>query len=250
MIDEVVEIARKAGEKIMEIYEKDFEIEYKVDKSPLTEADHASNRIICERLKKITPDIPILSEESNAVDYDIRKQWKNVWIVDPLDGTKEFIKRNGEFTVNIALVEEDTPVMGVVHLPAKGITYFADENGSYKKTGKKKATMLSPRNAEKSCLRVVASRSHLNDQTKEFIEKKKRQYDGVEVVQAGSSLKICLIAEGSADIYPRLAPTMEWDTAAAHAIVKYAGKNIYEYNKGEKLRYNKKKLTNPSFIVE
>ena len=244
-INKICQIAKAAGEAIMEIYKKDFEVEYKDDKSPLTEADTKSNQIICNTLMKLYPDIPILSEENKTVPYEERREWKYYWCIDPIDGTKEFIKKNGEFTVNIALIHKDTPVLGVVYAPAIDALYSAKKGeGAFLNAQK---LPLKENNNKKEKLFVIASKSHLSPETQEFIDNLDTKK--IEQVSKGSSLKLCMVAEGSADIYPRLAPTMEWDTAAADAIVRESGKMTYQYDKDIPLIYNKKDLLNPWFIV-
>ncbi|MBD3309652.1 3'(2'),5'-bisphosphate nucleotidase CysQ, partial [Candidatus Woesearchaeota archaeon] len=233
-------IARKAGEEILKIYDRDFSVEQKKDEgfeegtSPLTEADKASNKVIVEGLKELYPEIPVLSEEGKDIPYEKRKGWKRFWLVDPLDGTKEFIKRNGEFTVNIALVQGDTPVLGVVYVPVKDTLYYGIQGkDGIKKVGRQDPEELKPDQStdEKGDLTVVASRSHFTPETDKFVKDLREKNKGKEVklVSAGSSVKLCLVAEGKADIYPRLGPTMEWDTAAAHAVVKSAGRNVYNF---------------------
>lgn len=246
-IEEIKGLAKRAGEKTLEIYNKDFSVEYKDDESPLTEADLASHNIIVEGLQKLYPDIPILSEESKVIPYSQRKDWGTFWLIDPLDGTKEFTKKRGEFTVNIALIKGNKPVLGVVYAPVKGITYYGASNGSFKQIGNNEPLKLPTEENKSARLRVVASKSHFTPETKDYIESLNKDY---ELVSIGSSLKICLVAEGTADIYPRLGPTMEWDTGAAHAVVKGAGKNIYNFETKEELIYNKENLKNPWFVVE
>ena len=265
---QVIAIALDAGKAVMEIYEKDFDVEYKDDKSPLTEADKRAHEIISEGLQKISP-LPILSEEGKDIPYEERKNWERYWCVDPIDGTKEFIKKNGEFTVNIALIEKGEPVAGVVFAPALGELYWAQKGeGAFKlmlddgcrvlneKDLEKASTLPLTANAEKdSDLRIVASKSHLNDETKAFIDNLTSNIQHPTFLSRGSSLKLVMVAEGSADIYPRLAPTMEWDTAAADAIVREAGKMTYRYESEhgtrstESLKYNKENLLNPWFVV-
>ena len=252
MIDfeRVIKIAEGAGDIILDIYENlhDFEIEKKSDSSPLTIADKKSHEFIKSKLKEITPDIPILSEEGKDIPYEIRKDWKLFWLIDPLDGTKEFIKRNGEFTVNIALIKDRSPMFGVINVPVQKTTYYAIKNeGAYKKT-ENSVEKISVSNFDPHNIRVVASRSHMNEDTKIFIENLERKYGNVTVVSAGSSLKFCLVAEGKADIYPRFGPTMGWDTAAGHAIVEAAGGKVIRVN-GVPLTYNKTELLNPYFIA-
>lgn len=236
-MEELIDIAKKAGKAILDVKEK--KVEYKEDDSPLTEADKRSHEIITEELKKFS-SYPVLSEESEDIPYSERKDWQKFWMIDPLDGTKEFVKENGEFTVNIALIEKGEPAKGVVYVPEKDTIYFSDGNKSYRNDKE------LPLNKGKDKMVVVASRSHFNEETKEFIENISDDY---ELISKGSSVKLCAVAEGSADVYPRLGPTMEWDTAAAHAIVKNAGRNVYDYNTGKELVYNKENLKNPWFVV-
>jgi len=302
---DIIKIAKKAGDAIMKIYKKKFTIEYKDDKSPLTEADKKSHKIITEGLgslalgdrnnkspaPSIRHPIPLLSEEGKQIPYEVRKNWKYYWCIDPIDGTKEFIKKNGEFTVNIALIHKNEPVLGVVYAPAIHTLYYAKKaEGAFKviaddefwmlnrKEKFKRAEKLpiiqdlkpSTRNPKPNAYVVVVSRSHLNDETKKFIETlKTNDYrlstNDYNFISIGSSLKLCLVAEGKADIYPRLAPTMEWDTAAADAIVREAGKSVYQLttidyqpstndqrpstNDHRPLQYNKQNLLNPWFVV-
>ncbi len=246
-LEDIVAIAKEAGDAIMKIYEKDFTVDYKDDKSPLTEADTKSNEIICNALAKAYPEIHLLSEENKAEDYEVRKNWEYYWCIDPIDGTKEFIKKNGEFTVNIALIHNDTPVLGVVYAPALGDMYKAKKgDGAFKND--QKLPLKVNETPEKS-LRVVASKSHLSDETQAFIDEVAKGTGEIEQVSKGSSLKLVMVAEGSADIYPRLAPTMEWDTAAADAIVRESGKMTYQFENKELVVYNKENLLNPWFIV-
>jgi len=262
-MDELLEISLKAaieaGKKILEVYKNEFEVEIKTDNSPLTEADKRSHHAIKDILFPLSIDI--LSEEGKLLSYDERKHWKKFWLIDPLDGTKEFIKRNGEFTVNIALVENGLPVAGVVHVPVTGRTYYgAEGKGSFVFTFNEtdeKSVRDYMRSAEKlpdvtapDVYTVVASRSHNSPETESFIEERKKQYGEVNCISSGSSIKLCLVAEGRANVYPRLAPTMEWDTAAGHAVAKFAGCNVYNYNTGKELEYNKENLLNPWFVVE
>ncbi len=250
-LDFIEEIARKAGEAIMDIYARDFDVEYKSDDSPLTEADTRSNEIICSALAERYPEIPILSEENKEIPYEERKNWESYWCIDPIDGTKEFIKKNGEFTVNIALIHRNIPVLGVVYAPALGDLYKAKVGERAFKNNRPLPLERNP--APHKLLRVVASKSHLSEETQEFIDRLSENTERIEQVSKGSSLKLVMVAEGSADIYPRLAPTMEWDTAAADAIVRATGKMSYCYDKGkasEPLVYNKENLLNPWFIVQ
>ncbi len=244
----IVEIAQKAGDAIMEIYEKDFQIKYKDDNSPLTEADIASNKIICDALAKAYPVIPLLSEENKTVLYDVRKDWEYFWLIDPIDGTKEFIRKNGEFTVNIALIYKNTPVLGVVYAPVLKEMYKAKQGeGAFKNDQK---LPLKTDKDPKETLTVVASKSHLTKETKRFIEETTANIKNPKFISKGSSLKLVMVAEGSADIYPRLAPTMEWDTAAADAVVRESGKMTYQFKNNIPLVYNKEKMLNPWFVVK
>ena len=238
--------AVKAGEKILQIYGEDFSVSYKEDKSPLTIADQQANKIIESYLLKTR--IPILSEEGKLTDYKDRKNWKLLWIVDPLDGTKEFVKRNGEFTVNIALVKNGKPILGVIFVPVKGWLYYGSSDGSYREFDEKKVKL--PMHNKSSNFKVVGSRSHQSPETKEYFDDIRKRKKNVEIVSMGSSIKICLVAEGSADVYPRFAPTMEWDTAAGHAIAKYAGKMLIDFKTKQEMVYNRERLTNNWFIVE
>jgi len=238
--------AIKAGEKILQIYGENFSVSYKEDKSPLTIADQQANDIIESDLLKT--NIPILSEEGKLTEYKERKNWKLLWIVDPLDGTKEFVKRNGEFTVNIALVKNGKPILGVIFVPVKGWLYYASSNGSYREIDEKKVKL--PLENKSINFKVVGSRSHQSQETKEYFDDIRKRKKNVEIVSMGSSLKICLVAEGSADVYPRFAPTMEWDTAAGHAIAKHAGKKLIDLKTNQEMVYNRKRLTNNWFIVE
>ena len=246
MINELLTIARKAGKAIMEYYGEEIDVTRKDDDSPLTKADMAAHYIIVNALTELTPDIPIISEEGGIAGYDERKQWGRFWLVDPLDGTKEFIKKNGEFTVNIALVEGQLPILGVVDIPARGVSYTAEKGvGSYRINGKEKPVRIYSEKPDRSKpLTVVASRSHGSDDLEELLKKK-----GVVVgrtIPAGSSLKFCLVAEASADIYPRMGPTMEWDTAAGDAVYRYSGRDGIRRSP---LLYNKPDLKNDGFIV-
>lgn len=250
MIENIITITKNAGKAILEIYEKDFSVEYKDDKSPLTDADKISNKIIVEALQKLTPEVPIISEENKLIDYQIRKKWHTCWLVDPIDGTKEFIKKNGEFTTNIALIKNGEPVLSVVGVPAQNIIYYAEKDkGAYKIDEGKETKLIKIKN-DPSLIRIVGSRSHQTQELIDFVEQQKNIYQNVEFVAAGSSLKFCLIAEGKADVYPRLGPTMEWDTAAGHLIATEAGAAIWVWNTTEKLTYNKENLLNPYFIVQ
>ncbi len=249
LAQKVTAIAEAAGDAIIEIYENasDIEIQQKTDNSPLTKADKASNEIICQKLEQLKPRFPIISEENKAVPFEERRNFDYYWLVDPLDGTKEFIKRNGEFTVNIALIHQQQPILGVVYIPVSKKTYWAvKDQGAFEQNGKEKL----PLNAQEFSitdggLGVVCSRSHLNDETRTFVE----QLSEPNLVSKGSSLKFLILAEGEAHVYPRLAPTMEWDTAAAQIVLEEAGGKVINRETGEPLLYNKENLRNPHFIA-
>jgi len=247
LVSGVVTLAESAGAAIMEVYRSgDVVVTDKADHSPLTQADLAAHRVIAEGLAKLAPGIPVLSEESSVAPFAERSGWARFWLVDPLDGTKEFIKRNGEFTVNIALIEEGTPVLGVVHAPALGVSYYAARGaGAFVQRGESVRPIRASRFPEGGgTIRVVASRSHRDARTEAVLARL-----GVhQCVSMGSSLKLCLVAEGEAHCYPRLGPTMEWDTAAAHAVVSQAGGTVCDLA-GTELRYNKPDLHNPEFFV-
>ena len=246
LLEPVAELAQQAGEKILVVYNSDeFSVEEKADKSPLTAADLASHHAIVDGLTALTPDIPILSEESASLPYTERSLWQTYWLVDPLDGTREFIKRNGEFTVNIALIEDGVPVLSVVYVPVTGVSYLACKGqGAFKQeAGERRA--IKVRKLGTGPLMVVGSRSHRGESLNQFLEKLGEH----EMVGMGSSLKLCLVAEGAADIYPRLGLTSEWDTAAAQCVVEQAGGYVTDTSM-QPLRYNTKdSLLNPFFLV-
>jgi len=259
LLNIAINASLKAGLVIMELYDTAFNVEIKDDKSPLTDADKKASHIInCF----LTPTgIPIISEENGQTDYIIRKNWKTCWVVDPLDGTKEFIKRNGEFTVNIALVTDGKPILGVIYVPAVKTIYFAnvENNEAFKakieshtvtiETILKLAKPLQPKNSKSEKFEVVGSRSHMNEDTLSFIEGLKKEGKNVKIVSKGSSLKFCLVAEGNADVYPRYAPTMEWDTAAGQAICNAVGIRVISKKTSKPLEYNKENLLNSYFLV-
>lgn len=259
LLEVTINASIKAGEEILKIYNSNFEVEIKGDNSPLTLADKNAHTIICDYLNET--NYPILSEEGKEIDYEIRKKWDYFWMVDPLDGTKEFIKRNGEFTVNIALIHNQKPIMGVIYIPVSQTLYFASkEIGSFKI---EKATSdfqsldelvfkskKLPLNTIKNKFTVVASRSHLSEETEMFVDGLRETHKEIDFISSGSSIKLCLVAEGRADIYPRFAPTMEWDTAAGQAICEMAGKHVFDYISNNPLIYNKKNLLNNWFIVK
>ena len=260
-LNRLLEISLAAGREIMAVYGQELTVEAKADDSPLTIADQRSHRVIDAGLKSAYPEIPVLSEEGSEIPYEERKRWQRFWLVDPLDGTKEFIKRNGEFTVNIALIEEDYPVLGAIYVPATDVFYYGEENGgAYKLEGasavkfgnaaalREKSIPISARKAlDKN--RVVTSRSHMSAETQEFIDRLNDGGKPIECVSAGSSLKFCLVAEGQADYYPRFAPTMEWDTAAGQAIVEAAGGIVQDTKDQSRFSYNQKSLKNGWFLA-
>lgn len=256
LLDIAIEASINAGKKILEIYETDFSVDYKEDESPLTQADKASNEVIMSYVKGL--NIPIISEENKQLDYVERRNWDKFWMVDPLDGTKEFIKKNGEFTVNIALIDEGEPVIGVIYVPVKKELFYGSLEGAFKLNNivdfsdvESAEKIKLEGKVETSEVLVVASRSHLTPETETFIEaiKSTQGVTSVETISAGSSLKICMVAEGKADVYPRYAPTMEWDVAAGHGICRAAGVKILQAGKIEELQYNKENLLNPWFVV-
>ena len=230
---DIVAIAKASGDAIIQMYSQDFEVEYKQDSSPLTIADKKANDIIENGLNQLPVSFPVLSEEGKDIPYEQRKQWEYFWLVDPLDGTKEFVKKNGEFTVNIALIHKGIPVLGVVYAPALGICYWAKKSEGAFKDGK-----ILPLKTEdqRETYKIVVSRSHMSNETQVFIDNIDADKEK-ELIAIGSSLKICLVAEGEADIYPRLGPTMEWDTGAAHAIIIESGKTLQGYNVTTKKNY-------------
>lgn len=262
--------ALAAGRAILDVYDSpdDIQMEKKADDSPLTRADRRSHAIIKEEMSGF--GIPILSEEGRAIPFEERRQWPRMWIVDPLDGTKEFIKRNDEFTVNIALTEESLPTMGIVYVPVPDTLYFADrERGAFKLDGCRRlglgreisgadhliplleqAVRLPLRQDEDRPFTIMGSRSHATPELKDYVDAMRRKHGTISFISAGSSLKICRVAEGRADVYPRLGPTMEWDTAAGQAIATASGARVVRHDNGQPLVYNKRNLLNPWFIVE
>ncbi|HBE91966.1 MAG TPA: 3'(2'),5'-bisphosphate nucleotidase [Gammaproteobacteria bacterium] len=247
-LDRISTTARQAGAAIMQIYERDFDVQHKGDGSPLTEADLAAHHLICRQLADMSPDLPILSEESRDIPYEERSGWQRYWLVDPLDGTKEFVNRNGEFTVNIALIENGKPVLGVVYAPVMDILYTGCDGVATMQVedGPSEEISVKPFSGDNPCL--VASRSHAGEALTAAIERLCDRFDDIDILSMGSSFKLCLVAEGRADLYPRLGLTSEWDTAAAHAIVTAAGGRVTTLN-GENLCYNKENLLNPWFLV-
>jgi len=255
-----IKAAVDAGKEILKVYENDIEVNYKKDNSPITEADLVSNRIIMDYLKPT--QLPILSEENTEISYREREGWFDFWCVDPLDGTKEFVGRNGEFTVNIALINRNSPVLGVIYVPVSREIYFGDvkQNKTYKIVLDKEHKIpealfhsnneLNLEDRENTRINVVGSRSHMDARTKEFVSCLKNRYSEVTLLARGSSLKFCMVAEGKADIYPRFHPTMEWDTAAGQAICKSVGLEVIDMSTGEIMEYNKRNLLNSSFIIK
>jgi len=245
-IEPIVALARKAGDEILEVYVTDFDVQSKSDESPLTQADMASHRCIVAGLEAQTPELPIISEESGLPDFEERSRWSRYWLIDPLDGTKEFVNRNGEFTVNIALIDAGKPVFGVVHVPVQGKTYVGCEGqGAELHLAGQEATRIRVASASSGLVRVVGSRSHRGASLDAFIE----NLGDCDLVPMGSSLKFCVVAEGGADIYPRLGPTSEWDTAAAQAVVEQAGGSVVTLD-GKPMMYNQKEdILNPYFMV-
>ena len=247
LLAQTVQVARAAGHEILTVYAQDFSVEHKDDRSPLTEADMAAHHCIVAGLQALTPGLPILSEEEAAIPYTERSRWSSYWLVDPLDGTREFIKRNGEFTVNIALIDEHVPIMGVVHLPVTGTCYHALRGqGAWRVSPGGGAERLKTRQARTGRISAAGSRSHGNERQVRFFE---ALGPDAQIVTAGSSLKFCLVAEGRVDIYPRFGPTSEWDTGAAQCVVEEAGGTVVDLGM-RRLRYNRgESLLNPEFLV-
>ncbi len=243
---DITDISHRAGKAILDVYEQDFSVVQKEDNSPLTQADLASHVIIRDALAALTPDIPLLSEESASIDFTTRSTWRQYWLVDPLDGTKEFVNRNGEFTVNIALIRDHVPVFGVVHVPVSGVSYTGiEKEGATRQDPGQKPVRIYIRQPCADPMVIVGSRSHANPKLLRHLA----ALGEYQLISMGSSLKFCLLAEGKADFYPRLGPTSEWDTAAAHAVVSAAGGQIITLD-GKPLRYNcKESLLNPEFLV-
>lgn len=252
---DVVALATAAGTAILEIYATDFTVSKKADASPITAADVASQRVIVDGLARLTPGAPIIAEEAQAASYAERRNWRRFWLVDPLDGTKEFVKRNGEFSVNIALVEDGVPILGVVHAPVAGLTYtgVAAHAGraasAWRFDAEGGAHPIHTRPPENGVVRVMVSRSHSNEATLAFIEQLRQTYGEVETIARGSAIKSCLVADGTAHFYPRLGPTMWWDTAAAQAVLMAAGGEMVAIGDGKPLRYAGDVLSNPGFVA-
>lgn len=253
LVQVVSKISKEAGEAILEVYlrEGEVEITHKDDNSPLTEADLAAHKIIEARLQALSPSLPVLSEESEAISWQERKEWETYWLVDPLDGTKEFINGNGEFTVNIALIDKGEPVLGVVYVPVMDVLYYGTvDGGAFKiEDGINSSIQVAEIESEEQTLRIVASRNHRGDDLEQWLVNAESTFSSTELLSMGSSLKICLVAEGKADIYPRLALTSEWDTGAAQAILEAAGGILTDANH-EIYRYNQKEnILNPFFFA-
>lgn len=246
MLEPLLDIARAAGRRILEIYGTEFDVHQKADHSPVTAADMAAQAVIIDGLTRLTPDLPVLSEESSAIRYEERRRWDSYWLVDPLDGTKEFISRNGDFTVNIALVQNHAPVVGVVHIPVESLCYYGVVGvGACRRKANGKPEPIHVQPLGHGPVRVVASRSHRGELLDGYLAK----LGAHEIVSRGSALKFCLLAEGAADVYPRLGPTSEWDTAAGHAVLLAAGGQVINVD-GSALRYNaKESLLNPRFLA-
>jgi 3'(2'), 5'-bisphosphate nucleotidase len=245
LLSEAVRIVIHAGERILEFYEEETTVEHKADLSPLTLADCAAHELICRELRRLTPQVPVLSEESAAAEIEGRHDWARFWLVDPLDGTKEFLKRTGEFTVNLALVQHGEPILGVVHVPVSRLTYFAEaDGGAYRQEIGSEPRRIHTRPAHPDCLAVVASRDHAGPAVRSLLER----LPGTRTLSMGSALKFCLVAEGKADLYPRDLPTMEWDTGAAQCVVEQAGGRVFDLQ-GQRLIYNKPSLRNPAIVT-
>jgi len=258
-LNTAITAALEAGKAILEIYHSgEFDIEIKGDNSPLTKADTASHNVIMSYLADT--NIPVLSEEGKSIAYEERKDWSKLWIVDPIDGTKEFIKRNGEFTVNIALIEDQKPLIGVIFVPVKGELYFSSKDmGAFKvlvdlENFDIETLILNgnklPLEREDKTFTIVASRSHMSKETEEYVQEMRNIHGEVHLISKGSSLKLCMVAEGTADCYPRFAPTMEWDTAAGQAICEHAGYNVIDLETKSNMLYNRKELLNNWFLVK
>jgi 3'(2'), 5'-bisphosphate nucleotidase len=247
----LIDLARRAGDAILEVYRTDFDVETKADESPLTKADLASHRVIAEGLRSLAGDIPLLSEESSPPDFATRSAWRRYWLVDPLDGTKEFINRNGEFTVNIALIEDHRPVFGVVGVPDQGLVYTGDLalQAAFRYAGTSREPLHGRPMSEDRELVVVASRSHGGERLEQYLVGLETRFPSVTRTPVGSSLKLCILAEGRADLYPRLGPTSEWDIAAAHAVLAAAGGDVWAVD-GSPVEYNRKEsFLNPEFFA-
>jgi 3'(2'), 5'-bisphosphate nucleotidase len=253
--EDIFEVIKAAGNEILKVYQgDDFQVEIKSDETPLTIADKQSNNVIINGLKVLFPEIPILSEESKKVPYDERRNWKYLWVVDPLDGTKEFIKRNGEFSINLALIENGKPIFGVLYIPVMRLLYYAGRGlGAYRVDKNKKIYSLkSKKSVSKESsqnIGIIYSKSHYNSETREYVQKIRKKYNHTNMISVGSAMKLTYLAEGKADIYPRLGPTMEWDIAAGQIIVEETGGKVIDYYKRKPLIYNKEDLRNSWFLA-
>lgn len=246
LIDDLIILSIDAGKAILNIYESDFDYQIKEDASPLTEADKISHQIIYKKLTELTPDIPIISEEDSSIPFHIRSLWKKYWLIDPLDGTKEFINKNGEFTVNIALIEDNRPILGIIYIPITKETYWgSNQIGSFYTKENEEPIKMSISKGTQNYIRIMASRSHPSDALESLLE----QIGRYKIINRGSSLKFCLIASGYADVYPRFGPTSEWDTAAGDAIVRFSGGHICDLENNPLLYNTKESFINPYFIV-
>ncbi len=249
LLDNVLNVAVAAGREILEVYQNPFEVDHKDDGSLLTAADRRAHETILAELTALTPDIPVLSEESNREAFEARRQWNRFWLVDPLDGTREFVNGTGDFTVNIALIDNGSPILGVVHTPVKNINHYAALGvGSFRGDGGSAGEAIRIRTIGVGKTTLLKSHSHAGPETVRFRQNLESQVGEVNIVSMGSSLKICRVAEGSADIYPRLGPTSEWDTAAAHCVLDVAGGSLIDLH-GNRLRYNKPDILNPWFLA-
>jgi 3'(2'), 5'-bisphosphate nucleotidase len=256
--EDIFSIIREAGDEILKVYQgNDFQVEIKSDETPLTLADKRSNKVIVNGLKELFPGVPFLSEESKKTPYQERKGWEYFWLIDPLDGTKEFIKRNGEFSINLALINNGCPIFGILYLPVLGLFYFANKGqGAYKIEMDGRIIKLPLKKRDKhvegetsKTIRVILSKSHFTWETNDYVEKIKKHYHQIEMISVGSAMKLAYLAEGQADIYPRLAPTMEWDIAAGQIIVEETGSKVVDFYKKKPLFYNKEDLRNPWFVA-
>jgi 3'(2'), 5'-bisphosphate nucleotidase len=250
LLTHAIAAAREAGRAVLDVYSSNFSVEQKKDGSPLTLADKRSHGIIVKRLSEIEGNpLPILSEEGKTIPYEERKRWEYFWLVDPVDGTKEFIRRNGEFTVNIALIRGQRPGLGVIYVPVTDTLYYTalEGAGAYKEIQGRKVRL--PEQQTRDRFTVVGSRSHATEELAAFVDEMKRKHGEIDFISAGSSLKFCLVAEGKADVYPRFSPTMEWDTAAGQAIAEEAGISVVDRDTELPLVYNKQSLLNPPFVV-
>ena len=246
LIDKLIAISKEDGETILKVYNSDFDYKIKEDSSPLTEADKISHQIIINQIRALTPDIPIISEEDSDSSFQIRSKWKIYWLIDPLDGTKEFIKKNGEFTVNIALIKNNTPILGVIHIPVSNETYWGSKlDGSFHQKEYQKPQRINVSDCRKDSIRILTSRSHPDKILNSILT----ELDDYQIIKKGSSLKFCFIASGRADLYIRLGPTSEWDTGAGEAIVRFAGGYTSTID-GKSITYNlKESILNPNFMV-